>query len=468
MKQNSAILAMISQGLNVAFGLILIPIFTFQLNDYYLGMWFIFFTASALNQILEIGFMPNLARSIAYVLGGANEINKEGLPKNVNSRYKVNRKLLCTIICASRRIYTWVTIISCMIMYVVGSFYIYTLYDADKSISFSYDMLSYLVFISASILNLYFNYSNSVILGFGDVDENNKTIAFSKVLTIIFCTLGSFFGLLGISFCYLFSVLISRMYCVWVYKQVLRKNELYKSDFTLIEIKEIKEVILTVRYNSIKIGLSQVSAFLIVRFNIFVAASVFGVAESSSFSLMISILSTLSSISSVFLNIDLQNISYIQVKNNKLELIDRMGKRIVQSLTCYVFVFLVFHFVGRDILQIISNDSILPETNILLFAYMVFFLELNHVLSATCITTYNKVPFVKSGIISGVVIAILSIILSNQAGLMGLVLSQFIVQIMYNNWKWPRVLSNLLGLRYRKLILIGLLSLINDFKCRRV
>ena len=59
-------------------------------------------------------------------------------------------------------------------------------------------------------------------------------------------------------------------------------------------------------------------------------------------------------------------------------------------------------------------------------------------------------PFVKAGIISGVAIVLCSFISLYylSAGILGLVLSQGLCQLAYNNWKWPKYVLDEFGLNY--------------------
>ncbi|EIS69676.1 putative membrane protein, partial [Yersinia pestis PY-66] len=61
---------------------------------------------------------------------------------------------------------------------------------------------------------------------------------------------------------------------------------------------------------------------------------------------------------------------------------------------------------------------------------------MNHSICATIITSKNNVPFVFVSLFSGGLIILLSIMLSVhfKYGVVGLILAQGIVQLMYNNW----------------------------------
>lgn len=462
MKKNSSLLALISQGINIGFGLFLIPIITSQFNSYYTGMWFVFFTMASFNQLLELGFLPNIARNISYVISGAKNIKKEGVPDKADNGV-IDKELLSNVIQSSKLIYLFLFLVSFFIMFFAGSAYIYSLYDPAKSLGLSYDLISYFVFISASVYNLYCNHMNSSVLGFGDVDGINKINLINRVTLIILSLFLVKYGLLGVAIANVFSVMFSRFYAYFKYKKILRQFHIVLLKVSLSERIQTFKII---SHNSLRVGVSQFSAFLILKFNIFIVAYFLGVSESASFSLMISIVATLSSIASVFLNIDIQNIVSLQLKNVRNELLDRMSSKIFLSLMFYIFLVFCFEFFGKNLLLYVSPNVVLPQSNILYFCYLIYFLELNHVLSSTCISTTNRIPFVRSGVFSGVAILFLSFILAPIYGFIGVLLSQFFVQLAYNNWKWPMYLSNLFEVKYKDMLFVGFKA--NIKKIRKV
>jgi len=95
--------------------------------------------------------------------------------------------------------------------------------------------------------------------------------------------------------------------------------------------------------------------------------------------------------------------------------------------------------IGPYLLQLIKTNVKLLDINSLLLLAIILFLENNHSTFANIITLSNKVPFVSASIISGVMIIISSTLVLKFAnvGIIGLILSQGIIQLAYNNWYWP-------------------------------
>lgn len=83
-----------------------------------------------------------------------------------------------------------------------------------------------------------------------------------------------------------------------------------------------------------------------------------------------------------------------------------------------------------------SDTKLIPWPMLLTFG-LIYLFELNHSIAATYLTTINKVPFVNAALISGISIAVLAILLADSFGIIGLIIAQGVVQLAYNNWKWP-------------------------------
>ena len=123
----------------------------------------------------------------------------------------------------------------------------------------------------------------------------------------------------------------------------------------------------------------------------------------------------------------------------------------------YILGAIVIISIGNVVLSFIgSNTMLLPKTYVSLIL-LIIYLETNHSNCATLITTKNEVPFVKSALFSGAGVLILGLFSVKwlSLGILGLILAQGLVQLLYNNWKWPKVVFNDMKTNYFEIIKIG-------------
>ena len=97
-------------------------------------------------------------------------------------------------------------------------------------------------------------------------------------------------------------------------------------------------------------------------------------------------------------------------------------------------------------------------------------LEMIHSNAATFITTRNRVPFVSSSILSGVAMVLISLFLINftDLGLWSLLISQAVIQLLYNNWKWPLEVNKELKINFWGLWRIGIKKIIKILKGEKI
>jgi hypothetical protein len=86
---------------------------------------------------------------------------------------------------------------------------------------------------------------------------------------------------------------------------------------------------------------------------------------------------------------------------------------------------------------------------------------MNHSIAASYLTTLNKVPFVGAAIVSGVGVALLTLLLIKPFGIAGMVVAQGVVQLAYNNWKWPLEAVKHLELSPLNILVLGAKKIIS-------
>jgi hypothetical protein len=118
------------------------------------------------------------------------------------------------------------------------------------------------------------------------------------------------------------------------------------------------------------------------------------------------------------------------------------------------------------LLNLIQAKTILPSKTICLLYLIVITLEYNHSMFAELIATSNEIPFVKANLISGFIIIILTTcsLQFTQLGLIGVILSEGIVELSYNNWKWPSRIFKEFNFSIKEFFFLGFSVMIEKVK----
>jgi hypothetical protein len=126
-------------------------------------------------------------------------------------------------------------------------------------------------------------------------------------------------------------------------------------------------------------------------------------------------------------------VEYRAVQNN--EAIKQQFIKIIR-LSIFVYLSLSLSLISLSFFKFdiygFKLDLLKPE--LMIFIVFIFILELHHVLHAMLYETTNDVPFVKISLASGALIYLFGYNTVMSYGVLGLLFSQFIVQLLGNNW----------------------------------
>jgi O-antigen/teichoic acid export membrane protein len=240
------------------------------------------------------------------------------------------------------------------------------------------------------------------------------------------------FGLVGLGASVLISALLGRVLALYFFL-----NHVASKQAVLRVAKCSRPLLKKLWHNAGRLGIVQVGAFLIQRGNILIASSFLGLEAASSYSLSVTILMSLSAVSSVVCQLQVPHVSALQVRGARGELIGIYGEMVLLSGFVFAVGAITITLFGNFFLSGIGSQVSLLSFNHMVVLGLVLMLELHHSVAATYLTTLNIVPFVKAGVLSGIAVLALSLLLIQPFGMLGLIISQGMTQILYNNWKWP-------------------------------
>lgn len=430
-KKYDFIWSYLSRGLNIGVGILVLPIILKKLSPEELGVWYIFLAISSLITLLDFGFLPTLQRNIGYIFKGADELQAEGVPTKFNSF--INYQLLYDSIYASKKLYHKITIIIFILLNTLGSYYIYTIIKDLNN--FKEIFIAWVLYLLSLCLNFYFYYYTALIKGKGLIGESEKITVISKLSFILICYILFFlnFGLITLSIANLISVFILRMCSQRIFytselKERLR--DLKVKNQTLLKIMMV---------NAKKVGIVSIGGFLLSKGNTFVVSKYFSLELVGKYGLTMQIFSILLGVTATIYQVYAPEFYEYRLKNNLEKLKDKYVACYIVNLLLLVLGILGIIFILPLFLKLMGKNNSLLTHNQLLFLSLCFILESIHGNAAFILSTKNYIPYVKAGIFSGSGIIIISLLLIHftNLGIWSVLISQFIVQLSYNNWKWP-------------------------------
>jgi O-antigen/teichoic acid export membrane protein len=418
----------------------IIPLTASFLSPKELGLWFTFASLGGVASLLDFGFLPTITRNITYSWGGASEILKEGVGGTTKSE-EVNIELLISLLHVSKRIYLIISLIAGGLLLSAGTVYIKII---SVNIYNQHIFIAWIIYSIGVFLNIYYEYWNAFLRGTGLIKEAQYAQIISLTCQIVLTSIGLLlhFNLIAISFSYLCSGVALRQvskYFFWI------KN---KDNLRLGVIKNFenilyKDIFKKVWHNAWKSGLTTVGSFVIAQGTTLLCSAYLGLETTASYGLTIYMFNLTNTIASIPYNTYTPQLNGARLLRDENKLRELLSVTIFIGWVCYFTGWLFIVFFGDKITYLIhSQTQMLPRAMIFyLGAYLM--LEFNHTFFCNFITTSNIIPFVKPSLISGFLILLVSIILlkNTSLGLWSIMLSQSIIQLSYNNWKWPYMVS---------------------------
>lgn len=442
----------LAQALNLGAGVLLLPVVVRFLPPAQVGLWFVFLTLGALAQLLEFGFQPTLARNMAYAYAGASNLQAQGVPQAPDAGSSPNLALAAQLQDAAQFIYRWVAIAAAGVLALGGGSYLMTLVPPAQAQEV---LWAWALYGAGQVWNFYYGYLNGLMQGRGDVAAANKVVIVARLAMLLssVAALVAGAGLVGLGVASFLSCLVGRLVALRLYRRGAPAPQPVSS-------RERREILRVLWPNASRLGLVQLGAFLIQRANVLIASSVMGVAAAASFGLTATLLTMLSGVSSVVLQLRIPRLAAAQAARDMPSLRGLFGEVVLLALGVFGLGLGVLLCFGDNMLKLVhSQTPLLPPTLVALLG-LVTLLELNHSIAAGYLTTRNRVPFLAASLISGAGIATLSLLWVGPWGALGLIAAQGLVQGAYNNWKWPRAARVELQASWAEILILGVRKLL--------
>lgn len=452
-----------AQFFSMASGILVLPFILRLLTPEEIGMNYLMLTVGSMVSLFDFGFAPQFGRNISYIFSGAQVLLKEGVAFNMGEKKDVNYRLLATMINTAQYIYKILSFIVLFVMLTLGTLYIYKVTNGFHNVHNS--LIIWIVYSVSTFFNVYYTYYTSLLSGQGKIMETKKAMVYSKITYIILVLVLLFnnVGLLGVCIANLISPFVNRYLS---HRYFFTKELKNKIDAFIITKKEELELFSIIWYNSKKLGVVFIGSYAITRFGIFLAGLYLPLSVVSSYGLMMQLVGIILTISGTLFIIFEPKLSALKVTNNKAELLKSFSFSMGISYILFALGAVCLLFVVPPLLILMKSNAFLPATGIVLLYLIVMLLENNHSFFATVIVIGNRVPFMWISLITGGAIAIGSYfsLAFTSTGLLGLVLVQGIVQLAYNNWKWPYVVCKEFGISFLYFLYLSISEVLNKFR----
>ena len=421
-----------AQALQYGVALLMLPFVVTRLTPIEVGIWYIFVTVQGLALLTDFGFQPTVARAFAAAFAGTSEIHTAGLAQEAAG--DPNYSLMARLLKAAQLLYLGMAVSVLLLLVTVGTVYVRHVAGGQVS-DLRRVEIAWIVFACSNATYLYLAWVSPLLLGTGRITENYLFVIAGRggfaVIAIVTMLLGG--GLLGLAIANLLANLLARGVAEVVARPVLRATRAHGEGG-----EPVLPVLRALWPNAGRMGLVSVGGFLTTRWNVLVLSIFVGLAPSGSYAISLQILTALGMVAMLPTQVALPQIVALRVQGALGGLRRLLEGRVLFYLLVYVAGAAFLVLAGQWMFVLIgSHVQLLPRPLLALLA-VVMLLELNHSNFAFVITTGNTVPFVWPSLLSAGAIVLFSTGAAwAGAGVLGVILSQGLVQLAYNNWKWP-------------------------------
>lgn len=433
LKNNATFLTFLSTLSRFGIGLAVLPVMLLKFNSYEISLWLFLTTLLSLISLASFGFGQSTVRCINYFISGYPEIPKSINQFNFESEklkqnQPINKKGIGDILFLTSKVYIVLCVLSIFLISSLGVLVSWNIMSLGNH-SFQ-NWASFALVGLIAILRIQFSRLVSIIEGFNQV---------AKIRL-----LESSFGLIKILLFLSFIILgfeIIHLFLIELFLQILanfRSNKLIKKIITKENISYSKtfnfEMLNQIWPSTWRYGLMLFSSYFINNGTILVVAQLSDTIIISSYLLTVRVLMIIRSLTISQFNANYPYLIRLVVSKDFLSIKILLTSIIRNSLTLLTLSLLFIYFFGNDIINILSKDIQILENYLFIIMSIGIFLETHHGIHANIYLSTNHVPFLWPGFISGILIILISSILIQTYGLLGIVLTQFFIQLSFNNW----------------------------------
>ncbi|MEI6554426.1 MAG: O-unit flippase-like protein [Paludibacter sp.] len=457
----------VATTMRVASGLIVLPLVLHLLPSEEVGLWNIFLIIGSLAALLDFGFSNSFSRNITYIFSGVKELKITGYTVVAENDKSIDYGLLKSVISSMRRYYGILALVFLVLFFAVSPIYLTTVlgkYSGNKS-EVWFAWFTYGVLVA---YQLYTYYYSSLLIGRGLIKKNLQITIIGQasriISSIIFLLLG--FGLISLVIGQLVSDIVNRILCYIAFYDSEIKQRIKES--VSIPVKEIMKIMTP---NAVKIGITTIGMFLVNKLIVLIAPLFLSLSQIGSYGTTKQIIDLIVSFGALWFSTYYPKITHHRVNDNLFHLKRMYIKSRLILLGVFLLCGIGFIIAGPFLLNLIHSKTQLLPT-LMIFALLIFaYLDSIQSISISLLLSGNEVPFMKSALLTGFMsISILFLLFYfTTIGIWGLILAPGISQLVYQDWKWPKLVKRNLRIKFNDywIELIRLIeSAINQIKSK--
>ncbi len=430
---NATLMTFLSTFSRFGISLAILPLIILKFDSYEVSLWLYLTTLLSFITLASFGFGQSTVRSISYFRAGY-----ETIPQSINqfrvksekfdNNQRVNKKGIGDILFLTSRVFIFLSFFAILLISTLGTIISWNIMSlGNHSLE---NWLSFGLVGIIAVFRILFSRSVSIIEGFNKVARIRSLESLFGLSKIILFTILILldFEIIHLFFVELLLQLIVNFYANHIINKIIIKENIVSSaSFNFQIFNQIWPS--TWRY-----GLMLFGSHFINNGTILVVAQLSDTLIISSYLLTVKILTILRSLSLSQFNANYPSIIK-SVVSKEFSILKKNLTPIIRNAILVLTIALVAIFlIGNEGIYLLSKDIRIIDNYLFIIMALGIVLETHHGFHANIYLSTNHVPFLWPGLISGILIILFSLILIGPLGILGIILTQFFIQLSFNNW----------------------------------
>jgi O-antigen/teichoic acid export membrane protein len=401
----------VARAVGITVGLVVLPVLFRHLGRAELGIWLLFGQACGLLQLLDFGLKPVLTRRIAMATGAAHDFSGEG----------------AHLVATGRFLSQWLAAGVLVIGLIIGMPLILPLDLATVSPAEAWTAWTLLCLASAVVV--WSGCWGSVIAGAGQVGPDVLLLAGGTVVAAVLqaCVAASGGGLLPLAA----ATLASSVGYAWAARTFVHRR---LPAAIAAGSRWRRDLVASLRSPALRVWLTMIGGFLILRTDQFVIAYALGSEHIPSYQAAWQIVMTMHGVAVTIAAASSVFVSKLWVAGRMEEIhrLVRTGLHLgLGMFSCAAAVLLTC---GDLVFRLWLGPGSFPGYALLAIFCLTFWLETQHVIVALASRATDDEAFAPWALGAGALNLVLSVSLVGPLGLIGVALATMIAQMATNNW----------------------------------
>jgi hypothetical protein len=436
-------------ALRLASGLILLPLVLNKLPTAELGMYYVLLSLAALVPLVDFGFGPTIGRFVSYAMGGAEEIQAQGVAKPGVSGHP-NYRLLWELLFTTQALYRFLVLALFVVLGLWGTYVVEL--RIHETASPLVTRIAWGVTLVASLMDIYSNWWITYLRSMNEVMTSVRVaiLGIAARLVIAAALLIAGAGLLSLPIGTFISTFLQRSLARRRCRQILMQHP-------APERADVRHYLRILWPNTWRLGVQFISGYLTVNANTAICLHVLGLGANARYGLSAQLLTILSGMAGVWIYVKWPIIGQYRARHDYQGVQRIMRPRVwLQSLT-FLLVAGGLLLCGPFLLRHLgAGKQLLPLGWLALMTLNAFF-EMQFNIWGTLLSTENRLPYLWPTVATNVLSLTLSLTLVHFTSLElgALVLGPLLAGSLFNYWYWPPYAARSLGTTLFHLMFIG-------------